>query len=188
MNTNTPANTIRKKDLDLNTEALRECLVELKKARKRVHTVLDIRYGLGGWAQVTFELLKPKCYVGFEADLKTYRESWKPKTAERFELCQQFFEPTGLNPFDMVLADFNNLTMMKPKDLLQVLAFARPRVVIFTDVACSKLHLNFESYGLNKPDLNQYVRAFGKNVLAAWTHLHTARKHHHAATLMFTRN
>lgn len=185
MNSDTPALEIRAKDRDKNSAAFRECILTLMTPHRRI---LDIRYGLGGWARQWFKLFTSERYLGFEADHETWRLAHKPGGVE---VRNERFDPKTTAPIgkiDLVLADFNNLTSLKAKPLLEVLEFAQPRAVIFTDVACSKLHLNFSSYGLKKPDLNGYVRQFSKFVLPDWTCVHTSRHHHHAVTMLFRRN
>lgn len=188
MNTDTPAREIRQKDLDKNSAAFAECL-QMIPAQRRLKRVLDIRYGLGGWASRMAELRPPELYIGFEADPQTAERAVKPGNIglvlvrDRFASSSRYLH----DPYDLLLADFNNLTSMKAEPLLEALRFAEPRCVIFTDVACSKLHLNFPSYGLKRPDHAGYVRAFAEKCLPDWKHVHTARLHHHAATLVFTR-
>ena len=88
--------------------------------------------------------------------------------------------------FDLLCADFNFLTLLRPEALLRAIKMARPSSFIFTDVACSKLHLNYRRYGLERPDLNDYFAAFGER-LPGWKLVHVARKHHNAATTAWRR-
>lgn len=184
MKHDTPAIEIRAKDRERNTAAFLEAFSALRP--RRFTSALDIRYGLGGWAEAIADRIP--AYVGFEADPATAAQAVKPKGVM---LLTGRFPPSEAMavqpPFALLLADFNNLTLMKPFALLEAIQFAKPRAIVFTDVACSKLHLNFGSYGLESPDLASYVRAFRDRVLPDWTHVHTARHHHHAATLAFVK-
>jgi trans-aconitate methyltransferase len=69
MNSSTPAILIRSKDLAKNVKAFAGCLELLPKTPK---TVLDIRYGLGGWAKELRRRYPKVAITGYEADPSTY--------------------------------------------------------------------------------------------------------------------
>lgn len=192
MDANTPAREIRSADLAKNTAAFLECYQAVR--RRKILRAVDIRYGLGGWASALCDANKNVKVLGFEADQETF------DGARFFEghthVWHDHFPPRKLGaiadldaakPVDLLCADFNNLTMMKAEPLLEAIRLTNPRMVIFTDVACSKMHLNFNSYGLTEPNLFAYFERFNEVILPNWTHVHTARHHHHAATTAWIR-
>jgi hypothetical protein len=175
MDHNTPAKDIKPKDLAANTKALAELLDFVEGPIKQI---VDIRYGLGGWAQEYTSQWPRARVVAYEQDEETAAKAW---TNDQVNLEVGPFKPQEF-PFyhvDLLLADFNTLTVLKDTLLVEALAVIEPKWVIFTDVCCSKLHLNYRSYGLKKSDgLDAYwckfaVEGYG---LVRW------RKFHHAAS------
>lgn len=185
MNKDTPARLIRQKDLDANTMALATvCRTWISPPPKRV---LDVRYGLGGWARQWHaqNFGRKMWYVGFEADSLTYKKAYRPQGVK---LVNEPFLPAEREEFqgwaDLLLADFNTVTVKKRAELDAVLVL-RPKAIIFTDVACVKLHLNYKTYGLTKPELADYWSGFGIN---GYSFVAYARHHHPASTALYTRD
>lgn len=170
MNQDTPASAIRPKDLGANSEALRQLLLRVP---RDILSAVDIRYGLGGWARVLYEHHHPSL-LGYEQDLETYRAAWK---GAKVKLVNRRFEGQPYRA-DLLLADFNTLTVLNRKLLDEAVAAVPAEWVVFTDVARSKLHLNAErSYGLRAgATMDDYWRAFplvGYR-LVAWAGVHWA--------------
>lgn len=190
MNHDTPARLIRTKDLNANREALRTLLEEIP--GDVIKSALDIRYGLGGWAQEVFKRF-PSCrpYLGYEQDAKTAEAAWKHPTNRIILRIRKFhpaevsyrYRPKQFFRFDLVLADFNTTTMLKRDMVDEILPMAR-RYLIFTDVACVKLHLNFRAYGLDRPDLGEYWARFK---LSGFRFVSFARSHHAASSALYER-
>ncbi len=190
MNSETPAREIRPKDLAANVAAFEVCLDHLP--QKGIGDVLDIRYGLGEWAKA-LSLVCPSATIhGFEMDRETFCAAARPA---RSRLLHRPFDPLRIpkswpQRYDLLCADFNTLTLLKAEHLRQAVVATSPRFLIFTDVACSKLHLNFKSYGLKNVDnsgLDRYFSAFRMKVLPGWELKHVARLHYHAATTAWVR-
>jgi hypothetical protein len=183
MNHDTPAREIRQRALDLNVEAFRTLLAFLPKAwRTRTAFALDIRYGLGGWARALREAFPETEVTGYEQDPATAQRAWRDAGVS---LRVERFRPEDRpGRFDLLCADFNTLTALKRDLLEEALAEVAPDYVVFTDVSCSKLHLNYRSYGLTEPNLDAYWRAFPVPgyELVAWE-----KKHHAASTALFRR-
>jgi len=179
MNSSTPAILIRSKDLAKNVKAFAGCLELLPKTPK---TVLDIRYGLGGWAKELRRRYPKVAITGYEADPSTYNTAFRDSLTNVY--CGMFDGSKRGYRVDLLVADFNTLTTLKRKELEEALAIVKCQWLIFTDVACSKLHLNYRSYGLEEPDLNAYWDEFDVEGyrLAGW-----AREHHAASTAIYQR-
>lgn len=176
MNQDTPAIEIREKDLATNAAALRECLARIV---VDISSVVDIRYGLGGWAQVVRGRWPLARIVGYEQHPATADRCW---TDNRVELRRERFMPENAPGCELLLADFNTLTMLKRGLLDEALAACRPSYVVFTDVACCKLHLNYRSYGLKAANLEQYWTAFR---IDGYRRLRFSRLHHAASTAVY---
>lgn len=182
MKPSTPAAQINARDLDKNTEALRTLL-------RFIHTapqiVVDCRYGLGGWAKVLHETFPQAHLVGFEADLETFERAW---VGDRSDLhCSSSGTPSlglGYKRCDLLLADFNTVTKLKREELDEEIERWQPEWLIFTDVACGKLHLNFKSYCLAEPDLGKYWRSWD---IPGYEFKRAAKHHHAASTALFRR-
>ena len=178
MDSFTPATAIKPKDLQKNTEALKELLGYLDKPPR---TVLDIRYGLGGWAKLVRKTYSKAKYLGYEADRETYRTAWKDKGVK---LVNSVFPLCETKEVDLLLADFNTLTILKRGELDNVLASVRCDAVIFTDVCCSKIHLNYRSYGLRQANLSSYWQKF---LIEGFYLVGFSKEHHVASTALFQR-
>ncbi len=178
MNQDTPATEIKSKDLSANCLALEKLLGRLSLAQ--VSSVADIRYGLGGWAQVVRERFPDVPIEGWEQDSETAQKSWKDSGVT---LHIARWQPSPIRA-SLVLADFNTLTALKRQLLDELLAQIKSPYLIFTDVACSKLHLNYKSYGLSRPYLSEYWKRFSVRgyLLKAWE-----QEHHAASTALFER-
>lgn len=179
MNSKTPAADIKEKDLAKNASAAAYLLTMVPTPK----TILDARYGLGGWAVEVAKLWPEVDLVGFEADLNTFNKATVP---DGFRLCGLPTDRTKHDGApDLLLADFNTVTQKKRGELdEEIERWQRPAYVIFTDVACGKLHLNFRSYQLETPDLADYWNSWdipGYQIVA-WT-----QKHHAASTALFRR-
>lgn len=186
MNARTPATAIRQSDLAKNNAAFVTLLDELvEKYQMPAESVaLDIRYGLGDWGV----LLAGRFWqvIGWEADEETAKRARVPANAH---LHAGPYQPElRSHATTLLVADFNNSTILKDEPLWEAVKAERPEFVIFTDVACSKLHLNFRSYGLDHRSFDLYqhrvvdrARENGYNVIS---HL---RAHHHAAMFVLRR-
>lgn len=179
MNSLTPANTIKTKDLEANTEALNSLLTFLP---QQIQTVLDIRYGLGGWfkaVRAKFPLAKIE---GYELDLETFQQASKDKKVKLHN--KAYPKKSRKQVVDLLLADFNTCTMLKRKELDEALESIDCRYLVFTDVCSSKLHLNYKSYGLKSPSLDSYWKRFKVSgyELIAWE-----KKHYAASTALYTK-
>jgi hypothetical protein len=120
---------------------------------------------------------------GYEQNAATARSAWSGPRVRVFVL--PFFPewaPPG--PWDLLLADFNTLTVKRRAELDEAVAAARPGYLVFTDVACVKLHLNFRSYGLGSPDLGEYWAAFA---VPGYAHVAHSRSHHAASSALYKR-
>lgn len=184
MNHSTPAKYIKAKDLAKNVEALNDVFRSIPEGIE-VKTVLDIRYGLGGWAQSAIARF-PTCevYRGYEMDRETFQSAVKPqpvRLVNRPFVAANYPKP---QPFDLVLADFNVNTKLKRDTLDEVLPFAGEWLV-FTDVAVSKLHLNYSSYGLDNPSLEAYWCSFAVEGFKLVTF---SKRHHAASTALYRRS
>jgi hypothetical protein len=181
MNQDTPAVDIREKDLAKNAEAFRECLAYVPPSE--IERALDIRYGLGGWAKAVRERFPDAYITGYEQDPETAEIAWR---GSQVRIINESFHPARVHSqFDLLCADFNTLTVLKRKPLDEAVEAAEPAYVVFTDVACCKLHLNFRSYGLVEPDLDAYWRAFP---LKGYRLLGYAKRHHAASTAVYKKN
>ena len=174
-----------------NVAAFELCLKKLP--LRDIDTALDVRFGHGGWAKA-FSMMCPDAELyGFEWDVETYSAAEVPP---RTKLVNRKFDTVTFprewpRHYDLLCANFNTLTMLKCDPLLRALDIARPRFLIFTDVACSKLHLSYKSYGLKshcrRGDLEHYFDAFGSASLPGWERVGIARTHFHAATAAWIR-
>lgn len=177
MNDDTPARLIKVNDLNANSVALAELINGIDPPS----SVLDIRYGLGGWARVVAETFPESCIIGYEHDPITARAAW---IGSRVTLRVKAFDPNEIEqPVDLLLADFNTTTAKK-RTLLDDALRIRPLGLIFTDVACSKLHLNFSSYGLSRPSLIEYWRRFD---VPGYQLIGYVKAHHAASTALYKR-
>lgn len=174
MDSLTPAIDIKSKDLGRNCTALS---VLLEKIPTHPKTVVDVRYGLGGWARVLLKRFPKSTIIGFEKHEPTYEAAWKDSrvSLKLGDLLSDSRPPTRC---DLLLCDFNTSTVLKRKELDEVLSQVSCRYLVFTDVCCSKLHLNYRSYGLDSPDLNRYWKKFA----VPGFRLMTFSKEHHAAS------
>jgi hypothetical protein len=182
MTQDTPAVAIRDKDLKLNADAMEDCLKRLAFGK----TAVDIRYGLGGWAERLLALHPKARVLGYEQDEETAEKAYVP---DQVNLHVARFDPATVPvPYrecDLLLADFNTVTVLKRTLLDEAVEAIRPLNVIFTDVACVKLHLNFASYGLSSRDtLAEYWKRFK---LPGYRLRKWSRKHHAASTALFSR-
>lgn len=173
MNQDTPAIDIKDKDLIANVKALSGCLALIKEP---IRSVIDVRYGKGGWAKEVIQTLSVNSYVGYEQDRATADIAWKNKVVTL--RCRRFDPELDVGKCDLLLADFNTLTKMKRELLDELLEAISARYLVFTDVCCSKLHLNYRSYSLEEASLDLYWRSFkvGGYRLLGW------RKEHYAAS------
>ncbi|MCK9569151.1 hypothetical protein M0R72_09430 [Candidatus Pacearchaeota archaeon] len=179
MNQDTPAINIRSKDLAQNALALRELLGNINPTE--VNRVCDIRYGLGGWAQVVMSRFPNARMIGYEQDQQTADMSWK---SGRVDLRVERWKPNGKKPPDLLLADFNTVTVLK-RELCDEAAQVGARYFVFTDVACSYLHLNWQAYNLSSPDLDEYWSKFR---VSGYQLVAFSKKHHSASTALYLRN
>jgi hypothetical protein len=184
----TPVVQIDEKDQKANTAALEELLNHLPDSLKYV---VDVRYGLGQWAQVISVRFPKADILGFELDRETALRAQVPSRCRLvFEgdlshicgLCNGTGEKSKV---DLLLADFNMMTLTDPYEVKAEIFRWNPRWFVFTDVACGKLHLNWKTYGLGQPDLNLYWESWQNTIpyqLVAWS-----RKHHFSSSALFTK-
>lgn len=184
MNGKTPAREIKPGDLAKNVEAFQTCLVSMLALNFQPRLAVDIRYGLGGWATKLVAAVPEVRVVGFEADRATYEAAAR---LPQVEIHNEEYRGQKVEGCGLLLADFNTLTLLKARELDEALAALQPEFIILTDVACGKLHLNYRSYGLKRPDLDDYYQEFGKRRLAGFTLVAWARKHHAASTSVWSR-
>lgn len=183
MNGKTPAREIAERDLAKNCEAFETCLSKMLEDGFSPKIAVDIRYGLGGWAMQLAGAVAGVRIVGFEADRATFDAAARPAF---LELRHEPYTGQLVDSCGLLLADFNTLTLLKANELIEALAALAPEYVIFTDVACGKLHLNYRSYGLKLPDLGDYYREFERR-LAGYDLVTWDRKHHAASTSLWVR-
>jgi hypothetical protein len=140
MDHNTPATAIRPKDLAANCLALGDCLRAVPPSA--VRTILDVRYGLGGWARAALRRFPAARLVGYEADTETAARAWRDGRVDlRVGRFPGSYAASGVC---LTLCDFNTTTALKRALLDEaVVAAARPLYLVFTDVACTRLHLNY---------------------------------------------
>lgn len=181
MKPSTPAAQIPERDLGKNVAALRQLLETIP---ANVRLIVDARYGLGGWARVARDFLPDADYVGYEADSETWRAAWKDPLATVYHSTTAAYERNLWAPCDLLLADFNTVTQLKRAELDEEIKRWDPEWLIFTDVACGKLHLNFRSYGLEVPDLGAYWRNWD---VPGYSFEAYAKHHHAASTGLFRR-
>ena len=186
MKDSTPAIDIREKDLAHNRGAFRDCLGYLPPG---IRDAVDIRYGLGGWAQELKESHSDCKLVGYEKDPGTSAQASIP---EGHILNCREYEPPTLELCDLLMADFNNLTCRHsfrgpgPEPLIEAVEDLSPRYIIFTDTACARLHLNWRvSYGLSSPDMGEYWEQFP---LPGYRLMGWSRVHFHASTSVWARS
>lgn len=179
----TPAIEIPIKQRKANGWAFQECLSRIDLSK--VITVLDIRYGTGDWARRLRERAPHVQIFGFEVDSVTAKIAYRG--CVELAVAEYVGEQLPLWPaeYDLLLADFNNLTRLKAEPLHVALRAANPQWVVFTDVASAKLHINFASYGLDNPDLAEYYRRFS---LPGYELLGYERKHFPASTSVWRKN
>lgn len=174
----TPAITIKPKDLAANCEALDALLALVPPPAD----VLDVRYGMGGWARAVLGRWPAlRLYHGFEADPGTAAAAWKGRGVSLS--VAEFVPDAKYADRDLLLADFNRATTLRRRELEQLLPL-RPKRLVFTDVACVKLHLNYRSYGLTGPDLAAYWAAFK---VPGYVFEAFERRHHAASTALYRR-
>lgn len=178
MESSTPARMIRPKDLEANRTALEECLALIPE--DGVKTVLDVRYGLGGWARTVRERFPRAKIVGFEIDAATVNNAWKDKGVN---LSASAWTGVGVGS-DLLLCDFNVGTIKSRETVDTLTKVVQPRWVIFTDVACVKIHLNYRNYGLISPDMDEYWQTYKVD---GYEQLKWFRKHHAACTAVYQR-
>jgi hypothetical protein len=156
----TPARDIREGDLIKNVNMLRDLLKPL--GAKRPPKIVEWFTGVGmmtafleGWAPsaevVTFELDAECRRIAAErVALAELREGDAMKVA----LAE-------VEPGCGVVLDFNLMTVLQAEtkhiQFFGSLFSHRPAFATITDSAVSKMHLNFGSYGLAKPDWAAYV-------------------------------
>jgi trans-aconitate methyltransferase len=135
-------------------------------------SVVDARYGLGRWA----ELVKarwPKCgYVGYERDERTVAAAVVP---EGVEVRQSLFpEPPPDLPCDLLMFDASAMTVNSREFFESALAGLAPTYAFSTDIAMSRIHLNYRGYGLATCDMNEYWAAYSQKVsgysVVAWSY------------------
>ena len=179
MNSNTPALEISPKDLERNTEALKVLLAHIPP--NAVSRILDVRFGLGGWVKEALRVFPNARVVGYEQDLETAKASWHDS---RINLKVRKFKGDK-SKYQLVLADFNTVTQLRRVELDELLSCQNPPYILFTDVCCSKLHLNWKFYGLKQNSLEDYWRSFnvGGYKLVAY-----AKVHYAASSALFRQN
>ena len=179
MRSDTPAIEIREKDLQKNSSAL-ERLLELIPVGN-VLNAIDLRYGLGGWAEKVTKRFPDVTYKGYEKDRQTFRRALlsKPNQVRLFRRDSQLVS----GQTDLLLIDFNNLTVLKREPLDDILSKIKTQYLVFTDVASSKIHLNFRSYGLN-PDFSM-VDYWEQFKISGFGLIGFVRDHHHASSALY---
>lgn len=175
----TPAVSIRAKDLLANSRAFGSLLDLIVK--QDIKTVLDVRYGLGGWFEEIRIRWKTAKITGYELDEQTFKES-KKDSRVKLKLGSFMEEKTSNLKVDLCVADFNNLTKLKRRELDELLSRVATRYLIFTDVACSKFHLNYRSYGLDVPEFSDYWNSFK---VKGYRLLDWKREHWAASTALY---
>src|SRR6516164_8531831 len=127
----TSALKIRSKDLSLNGEAAELCMREI--GSRPINFIIDIRYGLGGWARIASDLFPDAALRGYEYNEATYKAAWKPPGADIIQGRSPSLSKRVMGPLycDLLLADFNTVTMLKRKELDLALVNFRPRWLIF---------------------------------------------------------
>lgn len=181
MNNLTPAIAIRARDLAANWLAAEELMNRIP--TNKVNTILDIRYGLGCWAKSALARFSGAFLTGYESDAVTVSMAW---SSSRTTVVESVW-PDGkrVGQVDLLLADFNIVTALNQGPLTEAIEWARPTYLIFTDVGASKLHLNYRSYGLTRPDIEEYWRT-GFN-LEGYRLLEFRQFHRAASTALWER-
>jgi hypothetical protein len=180
MNNATPALEIREKDLRLNGESLQQLLkyIPIFSVKK----IVDVRYGLGGWACICRDRFPKATIFGYEQDKETARQAWKDK---RVKLYNKEFLASKTISCDLLLADFNLLTLLSCNPLESIMEVVNSHYLIFTDVASNKLHLNYLSYGLTKPNLDLYWTKWN---IFGYKFVTYSSCHHAASSALFIRD
>lgn len=80
MNQDTPALSIKATDLEANGKALEELLRKIPE--NKVHSIIDVRYGMGGWARIARRRFPKANYLGYEQDRATAKVAWKDSQGE----------------------------------------------------------------------------------------------------------
>jgi len=176
----TPARFIGLKGLAANRNAMRDCIEAIPVAD--VKTILDIRYGLGSWAEAALKRFPGATLIGYESDRLTAVAAWRGEaTVLRVE---PFMVPYNAPPVDLLLADFNLTTVVARMLLDEAVEAVKPRYLVFTDVACVKLHMNYKVYGLEKADLDDYWKGFK---IEGYDYVKHSRRQHAASTALYKR-
>lgn len=189
MNSDTPAALIKPKDLEANTRAFNKLLSKVDDAKY----IVDIRYGLGGWAKLALTKFPKARFVGLEQDLNTFVSSWCWNQTDYPHRYLYNFKWTKATKFpetinckeSLLLADFNTVTKLKRKELDEALESIQPKQLIFTDVSCSKLHLNYLSYGIPTPSLELYWKSF---TIDNYSLVEFSKEHFAASSALYKRN
>jgi hypothetical protein len=123
--------------------------------------------------------------VGFEADVATASQAWRMDTTRLFVGRTDEVDLKFEKACDLLLADFNTVTQLKRAELDDEIKRWDPERIIFTDVACGKLHLNYGAYGLRSPDLRAYWRSWN---IEGYEFENYSKCHHAASTGLFYRS
>jgi hypothetical protein len=167
VNSLTPAFHLSLGMLAANRKAMEDCVRHIP-GKESIKTVLDIRYGTGRWAKRVLSSFPKAKVLGYEWDRRTADAAW---TDDRVELRVETFEPqtSAVWPVtDLLLCDFNTCTVKARGLLDDAVRYVNPNWVVFTDVAKSKLHMNYRAYGLPSPSLAEYWKAFRISGYVLW--------------------
>lgn len=184
----TPAQFLNIAQGDRNARAIEE-LLRLIPIESESVRIYDIRYGMGRWARTCFEYYDEVevDFVGWEHD-RDCVDMTDPEVRERGDVRVAYFPSGPIDlPVDLLLGDFNNMTVKKAEPLLDAVEDLDPRFIIFTDSAPSKLHLNYDRYGLSSSQsVDDYIRLY-EDLLPDYELTHYIRPHHAVVISLWTK-
>jgi hypothetical protein len=183
----TPAQFLNLTQGDRNAEAIEELLQHAyPEPPTELVRIRDIRFGMGRWAKTCLKFFDNVDFEGWEHDQECV-DMTDPDVLERCKVHVSFFPPEELGPQpDILLGDFNNLTIKKAAPLVEAVELYRPRFLIFTDSAPSKLHLNLSTYGLARKSVADYLRLY-RATLPGYKLTHSIQPHHAVVISLWTK-
>lgn len=161
----------------------RKALVELLNLLPyRPSSVLDIRYGTGGWAREIVRAFSPVSVVGYEKDAETVREAYRHPSIRI--LTREWKPSPAKERVDLLLADFTSSSVLNRTALDEAIETVSPSLVIFSDGACGKMKMNYRTYGIAEPSMELYWRQFP---IEGYRLLGWAQKHRTVSVGLFER-
>lgn len=155
----------------------RECVEKILRHAEPPKKLYEAFGGIGMLGQLMSErypLAQIDSYELDDACVAEYRSrNLKNVTVNHEDTRTKFQVQTD---FDAASLDFNRFTLLdlrRPEGEFQAHILGRvfdkkPKWVHVTDSACSKIHLNWKSYGLSGPDWHEYVQALETAFMVRW--------------------